>query len=147
MNNHFSYSEARSNFKTLFDAVEEGNVAVVERRGSRPLALIDRAEADSLLSEKFPFEPEVSFAKAMGGKGKSATSAVAMWLPNLPVHSDGADFQEAAENLVEALIDYAELWEAELRHAPNHAGNLGWVRRVQLFSPNRQDVRKLLFSE
>ena len=132
----FQYSEARSNLKKVYDDVVRGNVALIKRRGSRPVAVWDVAEAAELLAELFPMDPQVSF-----GDGH-----VAMWLPNLPVHAEGRDFDEAAESLVDALLDYVQLWEEELRHAPNHALNRRYVRQVQLCGGDREQVHRLLFN-
>lgn len=137
MRHCFQYSEARSNLKDVYDDVERGNVAIIRRRGSRPVAVWDVAEAAEMLAELFPMNPQVSFGE----------SHVAMWLPDLPVHAEGEDFDQAAESLVDALTDYVELWEAELRHAPNHADKRRYVRQVQLCGGDREEIRRLLFNE
>jgi antitoxin of RelE/RelB toxin-antitoxin system len=132
---HFAFSEARSKLKHVYDDVERGNVAVIERRGSKPAVVWDRDDLAALLAERFPMDPQVSFDDG----------SVAMWLPNLPVHAEGASFDEAAEVLIDALGDYAELWEDQLRHAPNHKAKRGWILQVQLCGNDRDQIRRLLF--
>jgi len=130
----YQFSVARADFKAVYDQAERGGVAVIDRRGSDPVALLRRDEMDSLLAERFPLEADVSFRD--GG--------VSMWVPALPVHGEGADLDEAAANLADALFDYADLWDAELRHAPNHEANLGWVRRIQLYAGEPKALRHVI---
>jgi len=130
----YQFSVARADFKSVYDKAERGGVAVILRRGSDPVALLRRDEMDSLLAERFPLEAEVSFSDA----------GVSMWVPVLPVHGEGADLDEAAGQLVDALFDYADLWASDLCHAPNHEANLGWVRRVQLYAGEPESLRNVL---
>lgn len=130
----YQFSVARADFKAVYDKAERGGVAVIDRRGSDPVALLRRDEMDALLAERFPLEADVSFSD--GG--------VSMWVPGLPVHGEGADLDEAAARLADALFDYADLWDTELRHAPNHEANLGWVRRVQLYAGEPEALRHVI---
>lgn len=43
-----------------------------------------------------------------------------MLLPGTPIAADGAGLDEALEEFVAALREYAEDWVARLRFAPNH---------------------------
>jgi hypothetical protein len=53
-------------------------------------------------------------------------------LEGVPVAADGATFEEAVDELVLALREYAEDWNARLRLAPNHADHWGLVQLVDL---------------
>jgi len=132
--NRYQFSVARADFKSVYDKAERGGLALIDRRGSDPVALLRRDEMDAFLAERFPLEAEVSFSD--GG--------VSMWVPALPVHGEGADLDEAAAQLVDALFDYADLWATDLSHAPNHEANLGWVRRVQLYAGEPDALRDVL---
>ena len=55
-----------------------------------------------------------------------------MFVPGIPVAADGATFDEAADEMVLALREYAEDWAERLRLAPNHAGNWALVQLVGL---------------
>ena len=48
-----------------------------------------------------------------------------MLLPGLPIAADGETFDEALDEMVSALREYAEEWADHLRHAPNHEQELG----------------------
>lgn len=53
-------------------------------------------------------------------------------LPGLPVHGDGETFDEAIDDALAALREYAEDWNTRLRLAPNHAQNHALVELVEL---------------
>ena len=54
------------------------------------------------------------------------------FVPGLPVAADGASFDEAIDELVLALREYAQDWNDRLQHAPNHRENWGIVQLVGL---------------
>jgi antitoxin (DNA-binding transcriptional repressor) of toxin-antitoxin stability system len=119
---HYPFSEARRDFSSLYDRVENGSIAVVQRRGSKPVAMVDAEEQQRLLALHFPFAVQV----------RVDTDSVAMWVENLPVHAQADDFESASRALAAELIEYAEEWESELRFAPNHKDLWGYVRRIEL---------------
>jgi hypothetical protein len=127
------FTEARSRFSHLYSRVREGGVEVIERNQGRDVALVNAREYGELLREKAPFRVEVRF-----GDGY-----VAMWIKGLPVHAEEPTIGEALDELTSALIDYAATWEKNLRHAPNHAGNRDFVRRVQ-FAGSQEAIRAML---
>lgn len=116
-----SYTEARMHFKDLLDAAERGRVATV-RRDARTTALVDRERLRHFLAAVCPSRAQVV---AEDG-GWSA------FIPGLPVAADGASFDEALDEMVVALREYAEDWQERLLDAPNHAGNWGLVQLVSL---------------
>jgi predicted RNase H-like HicB family nuclease len=58
--------------------------------------------------------------------------AWSVFIPGLPVAADGATFDEAVVEMVEALREYAEDWQDHLREAPNHHDNWGLVQLIGL---------------
>lgn len=51
---------------------------------------------------------------------------------HLPVHGDAPSFDEALDDAIVALRDYAEDWNERLRLAPNHAQHRDVVVLVEL---------------
>jgi len=118
-----SAREAREHFKDLLDAADEGRPATVTR-DTRRVAAVD---ADRLVYFLIRLHP--SGAQAVpDGDGWS------IFLPGVPVAADGATIEEAVDEMIDALRDYAEAWTARLRLAPNHENNWGLVQIVTLAS-------------
>jgi predicted RNase H-like HicB family nuclease len=61
----------------------------------------------------------------------------AVFVPGVPVAADGATFDEAVAEMVDALREYAQDWQERLLDAPNHRDNWGLVQLVSL-SDDRQ---------
>ena len=55
-----------------------------------------------------------------------------MFIPGLPVAADGATFDEAIIEMVEALREYAADWQERLLDVPNHQKNWGLVHLISL---------------
>jgi hypothetical protein len=55
-----------------------------------------------------------------------------VFIPGTPVAADGATFDEAIEEMIDALREYAEDWTDHLRLAPNHRDHWGLVQLVSL---------------
>lgn len=121
---HFeSYTEARAHFKDLLDAAERGRVATV-RRDSRTTALVDLDRLRHHLAVVCP-----SRAQAV-----AENDGWSIFIPGLPVAADGASFDEALDEMIVALREYAEDWQDRLLDASNHSGNWGLVQLVGLSS-------------
>ena len=116
-----SAAEARKNFKPLLDAAEEGLPASI-RRGNRRSAVVDADRLRYVLTCLQPANAEL----VAEGDGWS------IFLPGLPIAVDGATLDEALDEMVQALREYAEDWSARLRHTSNHAGNWALVQIVAL---------------
>lgn len=119
-----SYSsarEARKHFKDLLDAADEGRPAMVTR-DERRVAAVDADRLVYFLTRLHPSSVEA----VADGDGWS------IFLPGTPVAADGATVEEAGEEMVDALRDYAEAWTERLRLAPNHEDNWGLVQIVTL---------------
>jgi predicted RNase H-like HicB family nuclease len=55
-----------------------------------------------------------------------------VFIPGLPVAADGATFEEAIVEMIDALREYAEDWQERLLDAPNHRNNWGLVQLISL---------------
>lgn len=127
--------DARDHWKDVLDAAEGGAAAVIER--NRPVGVVDAALLEELLSDKAPFSVQSSVA----------ADQVAFWLEDGLVHAVGGSLDEATGNFLDALVDYAEAWFAELRDAPNHAHNRLLVLRVVLLAGDRAALEAAVFDD
>ncbi|GAA5169122.1 hypothetical protein GCM10023321_64170 [Pseudonocardia eucalypti] len=121
-----SYTEARAHLKDLLDAAERGRVATV-RRDSARTAMVDVERLRYFLASLLPSRAEVV---AEDG-GWSA------FIPGVPVAADGETFDDAVDEMLAALREYAEDWQDHLLDAPNHRDNWGLVQLIEL-SDDRQ---------
>ncbi|MFB9234460.1 hypothetical protein ACFFWC_02730 [Plantactinospora siamensis] len=116
-----SYTDARAHLKDLLDAADRGHVATV-RRDSRTTAFVDRERLRHFLAAVCP-----SHAQVVAENG-----GWSIFIPGLPLAADGASFDEARDEMVAALREYADDWQDHLLDAPNHANNWGLVQLVSL---------------
>lgn len=116
-------TEARAHFSALIDAAEAGVPATV-RRDKRRAAVVD---ADRLRHFLVTVRPARAEVVAEGG-------GWSILLPGLPIAADGDTFEEALDDTVAALREYAEDWADHLRHASNHQQNWGLVQIIDLSS-------------
>jgi Antitoxin of toxin-antitoxin, RelE / RelB, TA system len=116
-----SYSEARAHLKDLLDAAERGRVATV-RRDSASAAVLDAGRLQHFLASVVPSRAQV-VAEADGWS---------VFIPGLPVAADGATFDTAISEMVQALREYAQDWQDRLLDAPNHRDNWGLVQLICL---------------
>lgn len=124
---HFtSYTDARANLRKVFDSADTGRVTTVRREDKR-FAVVD---ADRLLAAFLRLRPSRAMVLAEGG-GWAAI------MPGLPVHGDGATLDEAVQDLVDALREYAEDWNERLLNTPNHRDNWDVVELVELASDDQ----------
>jgi len=126
-------SEARRHFSTVLDRVSKGEWQLIGRRGRRDAVLASASEVAELLAQSFRFSPEV-FIEEQG---------VGVWLPQFEIHGAGHTLEQALADLAVGMLEYAEDWEAELRHFAEHKVRAGYVRRVQL-AEDEAGVRALL---
>ncbi|WP_329483098.1 type II toxin-antitoxin system prevent-host-death family antitoxin [Kribbella sp. NBC_01510] len=118
-----SAREAREHFKEILDAADDGRPATVTRDARRVAAV----DADRLVHFLTRVRPS-------GAQVVAENDGWSLFIPGLPVAADGATLDEAAEEMIDALRDYAEEWADHLRLAPNHAENWGIVQIVALSS-------------
>ena len=119
----YSVSEARQKFKDVLDAAVEGRPVTVSR-GQRHVAAVDADRLTDVLTRLIPAKARLV---AEGG-------GWSIMLPNLPIAADGATLDEALDEMVDALRDYAHDWTDRLRLAPNHADNWGLVQIIEMSS-------------
>jgi len=128
-----SAREAREHFKAILDAADDGRPATVTRDARRVAAV----DADRLVHFLMQVRPS-------GAVVIAENDGWSLMVPGLPVAADGATLDEAVEEMIEALRDYAEDWADRLRLAPNHADNWGLVQIVALASD--EDLRTWLIA-
>jgi hypothetical protein len=133
----FQSREARDRWSDILDLSSEGGVAVVHRRGDADAVVVGRSEFDALLSRSAPFDVEVSFTEGQ----------VSMWVKNLPVHGVGPSLGAAEEELLDALLDYADSWVEVLKHAPNHSAKGGYVQRILMTAGDRRRLHDIVFGD
>lgn len=121
-----SYTEARAHLKDLLDAAERGRVATV-RRDMATTAVVDVERLRHFLASIVPSRAQV-VPEADGWS---------VFIPGLPVAADGATFDEAIGEMVDALREYAEDWQERLLDASNHRDNWGLVQLIS-FSDDDQ---------
>ena len=131
---HFdSFTSARANLRSVFDAAREGVVTTVVREGEC-FVVLNAADLRGDLSRLCPANAVV----AAEGGGWSVV------LPGMPVAGDGETFDEAVDDLVEALREYANDWNARLYRAPNHRGHRTLVELVEL--SNDEQLREWILN-
>jgi predicted RNase H-like HicB family nuclease len=120
-----SYTDARTHFKDLLDAAERGRPATV-RRDAVTTAVVDAERLRASFAEL-----SRSCAQVIPEAG-----GWSIMIPGLPVAADGNTFDEAVNEMIDALREYADDWQERLLDAPNHRHN--WVL-VQLISLSTDD--------
>jgi predicted RNase H-like HicB family nuclease len=121
-----SYTEARTHLKDLLDAAEKGRVATV-RRDDVVTAVVDVERLRHFLASIVPSRAQV--VPEEGGWS--------VFIPGLPVAADGATFDEAVLEMVDALREYAEDWQLRLLDAPNHRNHWGLVQLISFSSDDQ----------
>ena len=121
-----SYTEARTHLKELLDAAEQGRPATVRRDASTAM-VVDANRLRRLLFDIYPSRAQV-VAEAEGWS---------VFIPGLPVAADGASFDEAVTEMIDALREYADDWQDHLYNVPNHSDNWGLVHLIALSSDDQ----------
>ncbi|MGQ0464191.1 MAG: prevent-host-death protein [Sporichthyaceae bacterium] len=113
MTRHYATTtEARTQFRALLDGALAGRTVTVRREQER-YAVVDVAR---LLTKLMQARPARALVVREGG-------GWAAMLQDLPVHGEGDTFDEAIDDLIDALREYAEDWNDHLLDAPNHRDN------------------------
>ncbi len=121
---YLTYSDTRSRLREVLDTAEAG-LPIGIRRHDRRVALIDSKKLQQILMDSRRLRQPETVAEAGGWS---------VLLPGTPVAADGADLDEAVDEFVAALREYAEDWQARLRFAPNHRNHWPLVQFVSLAS-------------
>lgn len=116
-------TKARDQFPSIVRGIEQReDWRVVERRDGYRVVVASYVELVATLSECRRFSPQVR---------KSAAGGVSIALPELGIHGEGSSLDDAADDLVDAALEYAEDWHDFLSKAPNHADRRWWVFLVE----------------
>lgn len=119
---HFaSYSEARAKLKDLLDAAGRGRTATVQR-DDKTAAVVDGERLRYFLARGAPSQAQVV----------AEDGGWSVFIPGLPLAADGATFDEAIDEMIDTLREYAEDWQDHLLDAPNHRDNWGLVQLIEL---------------
>lgn len=119
---HFtSYTHARRDLRSVLDAADLGVVTTVERDAETYVVVVAKDQRANLAA----LRPANAQVVAEGG-------GWALVLPGLPLHGDGRTFDDAVDDAVDALREYADDWNERLRTAPNHRQHRVVVELVEL---------------
>lgn len=124
---HFDgFSETRRQLRYVLDAAHAGVVTTVSRDKER--FVVWTADARGAELRRLLHSDAVVVAESGGW---------AAYLPGVPVHGDAESFDDAIDDLITGLREYAEDWNERLHAAPNHAGHRSLVELVE-FSDDDQ---------
>lgn len=119
---HFdSYSEARAHLKDLMDAATRGRLATM-RRDTEHAAVVDAERLRYFLAALVRSRAEVV----------AEDGGWSVFIPGVPVAADGSSFEQAIDEMIDALREYAADWQDHLLDAPNHRDNWGLVQLIGL---------------
>ncbi len=119
---HFdSFTSARTNLRGVLDAAREGVVTTVTRDKERFVVM----SADALGEQPRHLLPSQAVVVPEGG-------GWAAFIPGVLVHGDAATFDDAVDDLLAALREYAQDWNDRLHVTPNHAQHRSVVELVEL---------------
>ena len=131
---HFkTFTAARNNLRYVLDAAHEGVVTTVSRDNERFVVV----PTDALGEQLRRLMPSSAVVVPEGG-------GWAALIPGVPVHGDADTFDDAIDDLVNALREYAEDWNDRLHAVPNHVQHRTLVELVE-FSDDDQ-LREWLLS-
>lgn len=126
MSHYPTLRSGRDHLKDVLDAAASGRPASIQRDNVR-VAAVDSARLVEYMAKVRPANAQV-VAEAGGWS---------VFLPGLPIAADGDTYEEALDEAVLAMRDYAEAWAERLRLAPNHAENWGLVQLIESASDER----------
>ncbi|MQA14658.1 MAG: prevent-host-death protein [Pseudonocardiaceae bacterium] len=116
-----SYTEGRAHLRDLLDAARRGRPATIRREASRA-AVVDAERLRRFLAMLSPVRAQVV----------SEAGGWSVFIPGVPIAADGATFDEAITDAVDALREYAADWQDHLLDVPNHRDNWGLVQLISL---------------
>ena len=119
-----SCTDTRRRLREVLDTAEAGLPIGIRRHG-KLVALIESGRLQEVLLDSRRLCRPQAVAEAGGWS---------VFLPGTPVAADGANLDEAVDEFVTALREYAEDWQARLRFAPNHHHHWPLVQFVSLAS-------------
>lgn len=117
-----SYTDTRRHLRDALNTAVARVPVGISRRDSR-VALVDVGLFQDLLTSCSQVPCPEAFAEDGGWS---------VLLPGTPIAAEGLDLDDAVEEFIVALREYAEDWSDHLRDAPNHADNWPLVQLVCL---------------
>lgn len=129
-----TYSDARAHLKDVFDATTRGRTVTLRRDGDVvAVTPVDR------LRDYFSrtVAPRISVARE--------SDIVVAIMEGRPFAAEGATIDDAIDELIDVLREYAEDWETRLQQAPNHQAAWGLVQLVRLSSDDQ--LKAWMFSD
>jgi hypothetical protein len=124
---HFpTLRSGRDHLKDVLDAAASGRPASISRDDVR-IAAVDAERLVEFMAKVRPANAQL--VPEAGGWS--------VFLPGLPMAADGVTYDEALDEAVLALRDYAGAWTERLRLAPNHANNWGLVQLIEAATDER----------
>jgi hypothetical protein len=118
-----SYTQARDHFRTVLDDAKAGLMPRIGR---------ERDHGRFVVLDGDLHRQDLAATIKANARVLAEGGGWAVVLPGLPVHGDGATFEEAIGDTIDALREYAADWDDHLRTAPNHAEHRQLVHLVQL---------------
>lgn len=118
----YGFTQARESLKAILDSSERGGLSMISRPDRAPAAVVNGESLRHHLASTVV--PNVQVVNEDG--------AWAVFMPGQPLASEASVLEEALEDFVDALRDYAEDWEDHLHAAPNHRENWALVQLVDL---------------
>lgn len=115
------FTVARTNLKPILDMARSGRLVTVTR-GSDVSAVVSAERFRRYLAITVPSSVRVVYED----------DACVVFLPGLPIAAEAASFEEAIDEMLDGLRDYADDWDSHLAEAPNHAENWGLVNLIRL---------------
>lgn len=115
-------ADARSRLKDVLDAAANGSPVTV-RRDSERFAIVEAGQLRHVLSS---ISAHAQVVAENGGWS--------LFFPGLPIAAEGRTLDDAFDDAIVVLREYAEDWVDRLHGAPNHAQNWGLVQLVALSS-------------
>ncbi|MDP1711843.1 MAG: hypothetical protein Q8K86_05240 [Candidatus Nanopelagicaceae bacterium] len=129
-------SAARKAIGEIYNTAERHIAVAITREDDAPVAVIRQDHLKKALQALCPLEPQVRF---------SPDGQASIWLDGLPVSGQGESFEEAGDELIDSLRDYAKTWVEDLREYPNHKHRWDVVNLVLL--SNDDELRAFLFGD
>ncbi|GAA4401924.1 prevent-host-death protein [Tsukamurella soli] len=121
-----SVRDARDHLEDILDAAGEGRPTGIVRDDRRVAAV----DADRLLHYLMSVHPS-------GAAVVAEADGWSIFIPGTPIAADGSTLDEAIDEMIDALRDYADEWSDSLRIAPNHADNWALVQIVSIASDDQ----------
>lgn len=123
-------SEARDKLKHVLDAAAAGKAVTIGRTARPTAAVIDAEQLRQYFESTIPARAGVVIENGM----------YVVIMEGRPFVSEGATLEDALQDMVLTLREYAEDWFVRLRTAPNHKDQWGLVNLVKLSSDEQLEA-------